>query len=384
MLGNLLIGALVVLLVLVALWAMRRARNIRVESKSREAQALALIKAGGVLPGSGSKHDGQGETVFAGLPSQMAPGDRGIEVNDVSEVVDIDELLRDEQAAAAERARALLEEPTNIDLSPDTFPPLAVPRVPPAVAATPGQAPPRASIATAAGAAAAMAAVRAQPPAAPKARATPVAARAATPAQPAGRSAQAPAHMQKSAQAMAPAHHAAPAPRGGGGATAVATAPPVVRPPAAQPVSRPSPAAMLAGRTGSNSEGDVPLRELALAWFEARGYRGAPASPAVRPIELVLRHREDPGRAYALVVEPSRVTGDRVVSLAAQARAIGLVRLLVVAETGAEPGASTRKKGVRLMDRATMNAELKKLDLSIAAKIIAVARKRATTRAAAS
>jgi hypothetical protein len=128
-----------------------------------------------------------------------------------------------------------------------------------------------------------------------------------------------------------------------------------------------------------NPDRDVPLRELALAWFEARGYRSSPASVAVRPIELVLRHKNDPARAYAFVVEGDRVSADRVHELRAQAKSIGLVRLLIVADAGAEPAAREvmNKKGVRLMDRVTLGREFSGLDFSIAAKIIAIARKRA-------
>jgi hypothetical protein len=126
----------------------------------------------------------------------------------------------------------------------------------------------------------------------------------------------------------------------------------------------------------------VPLRELVLAWFEARGYRGAPASTAVRPIELVLRHKADPARAYAVVVESQRVTAERVQELRAQARGIGLIRLLVVAAAGSAPGAADGMKGVRVMDRATLEREFGQVDLTIAAKIIAVARRRAARKLA--
>jgi hypothetical protein len=90
---------------------------------------------------------------------------------------------------------------------------------------------------------------------------------------------------------------------------------------------------------------DVPLRELALAWFEARGYRSAPASAAVRPIEQVLRHRHDPARAYAFVVESGRVSAERVQQLRTQARSIGLLRVLIVANDGADEGAALKSKG---------------------------------------
>jgi hypothetical protein len=124
-----------------------------------------------------------------------------------------------------------------------------------------------------------------------------------------------------------------------------------------------------------------PLREIALAWFETRGYRSAPASPAVRPIERVLRHHQDATRGYAFVVESQPVSERRVEQLQALALSVGLKRLLVVAEAGAPEHASREHRGVRLMDRNALAAELDLLDLSIAAKIIAVARKRsAVTR----
>lgn len=125
---------------------------------------------------------------------------------------------------------------------------------------------------------------------------------------------------------------------------------------------------------------NVALRELALAWYEARGYRGSPASPAVWPIELVLRHREDAARAYAFVVQADVVSVDRITALIEQAREIGMMRVAVIAEAGYERGAKdiARKRNVRLIDRATMEAELSELQLPTAAKIIAVARTRSS------
>lgn len=291
MLDILFIGSLVFLFLIVLVWAVQRARRIRVEAASREEQALAQMRAG-----KNPANERQGETVFAGMPTQMLSR-AGIEVN---EVVDLEALLAGEPLGVATRARARLEEPTNIDVGLDTLPPR--PAAPPPVA------PP----------------VPARPPV---------------------------AAPQPAAACLPAAPRPAPAP------------------------ARAAPA--------RNDPADVALRELTLAWFEARGYRGSPASPAVRPIELVLRHKGDPARAYAFVVEPRRVTGQRVDALAEQARSIGLLRLLIVADGGAEVSAASHRKGVRLMDRRAMDAELKKLDLPIAAKIIAVARKRTAARAAA-
>jgi hypothetical protein len=129
----------------------------------------------------------------------------------------------------------------------------------------------------------------------------------------------------------------------------------------------------------------VPVRELALAWFEARGYRPSNASQAVRPIELVLRHRQDPARAYAFIVEQEKVTAERAAALVDHAHSIGLTRVLVAAEKGIDAGTRHRfrRQGVRLMDQDEMRREFDKLDLRVAAKIIAVARSRARLRKAA-
>jgi len=123
----------------------------------------------------------------------------------------------------------------------------------------------------------------------------------------------------------------------------------------------------------------VPLRELVIAWYESRGYRGSPASPAIWPIELVLRHRDDAARAYAFVVQNDYVSVDRITALIGQAREIGMLRVAIVAEAGYERGAKAiaRKQHVRLIDRSTMEAEFLALELPVAAKIIGMARKRA-------
>lgn len=163
---------------------------------------------------------------------------------------------------------------------------------------------------------------------------------------------------------------------------------PAAREPARQP-KRPSAAARAAAREATpmldSMAPSVPLRELVLAWYESRGYRQVPASPAVWPIELVLRHRDDPARAYAFVVQNDHVSVDRITALIEQAREIGMLRVAVIAEAGYERGAKeiAKRRNVRLIDRPTMDAELSDLQLETAAKIIAVARKRASPEASA-
>lgn len=161
-----------------------------------------------------------------------------------------------------------------------------------------------------------------------------------------------------------------------------------VSPPAPEP-RRPTAAARAAARDATpmldSMAPTVPLRELVLAWYESRGYRQVPASPAVWPIELVLRHRDDPARAYAFVVQNDNVSVDRITALIEQAREIGMLRVAVIAEAGYERGAKeiAKRRNVRLIDRPTMDAELSELQLETAAKIIAVARKRASPEASA-
>jgi hypothetical protein len=151
----------------------------------------------------------------------------------------------------------------------------------------------------------------------------------------------------------------------------------------ARPQPRPAEVAPAVTRATStpDSMAKVPLRELVLAWYESRGYRGVPASPAVWPIELVLRHRDDASRAYAFVVQNDHISVDRITALIEQAREIGMHRVAVIAEAGYEKGAKevAKRRSVRLIDRATMEAELSDLQLETAAKIIAMARTRANS-----
>ena len=370
--STLLIG-LLLLLVLTALWAVQRTRRIRAAAAAREEMALARVRAGSDPVGAAGS-----DTIFeaAGLPSHM-PARRGLEVAE-HEVVDLEALLAGEPQGVARRARATLEEPTNVSLGGDTLPP--APRAAPAAAV--------AHVPTARASAAPVGPVSPATPSPVKVPAAPVArAGGSQPATPGGASVPLPVAASAAADASRAGSRAAqPSPptlvvrlNDVAPSLAAAAAGPDTHGPVTAP---PAPAGGSAPVRGASD--DVPLRELALAWFEARGYRSAPASAAVRPIEQVLRHRHDPARAYAFVVENHRVTTDRVQQLRTQARSIGLLRLLVVANQGAENGAATSAKGVRLMDRASLAAEFDQLDFSVAAKIIAVARKRSRGAAPAS
>lgn len=285
-----LICAVVFLFGGVPLWLTWRARRLRAALAARDAAALAAVEA---QRAAQPQRSGQ-ETVLAGMPTRMIVRG-GIEVRDVTEVVDIDALLAGESPQVAGRARASLEEPTNIHTGLEDDVELAHPVITP------------------------------------------------LPSSSAARS------------------------------TVTVTGP------TTQGLQR----STVGPSTSNGGSRDVALRELVLAWSEARGYRQAPASPVVRPIELVLRHRADPARAYGFVVDKERLSAERAAQLRMQAKSIGL-RLMLVAEAGASGAALNylRNTSVRLMDRAAIDSELGKLDLSVAAKIIAVARRRSARLAA--
>ena len=136
------------------------------------------------------------------------------------------------------------------------------------------------------------------------------------------------------------------------------------------------------GTTPQRAENAVPVRDLVLAWFEARGYRSSSVSVQFRPIELQLKHRNEPDRGYAFAVERDRVTGLRATALLKIAKAAGQNRLLIASEAGCDPAVAKelRHQGVRVFDNDAIRAELEKIDLSVAAKIIAVARSRDEAR----
>jgi hypothetical protein len=168
----------------------------------------------------------------------------------------------------------------------------------------------------------------------------------------------------------------------------LATPSPPVRPvpvPAPLPLRRADPPIAAAGGPTTDEIARVPARELVLAWFEARGYRPAALPPDVRPIELLLRHGKTPERAYAFVVETEALSTQRISSLFTLARASGFQRLLIASESPLAPALveTSRRQGLRIFDEASIRAELGKIDIRVAAKIIAVARGRAATRRAA-
>jgi len=122
---------------------------------------------------------------------------------------------------------------------------------------------------------------------------------------------------------------------------------------------------------------EVPLDALVLAWFSARGYVITPAPESAQPISLLLTHGNDRERNYAFFFERGRLNAQRAASLLEQARAVGMSRLLVAAEHGADDSVgAARMRDVLMLDWVVLDREMKKLDFRIAAKLIAIARTR--------
>jgi cbb3-type cytochrome oxidase subunit 3 len=122
---------------------------------------------------------------------------------------------------------------------------------------------------------------------------------------------------------------------------------------------------------------DVSLDALVVAWFSARGYVAARAPESALPIRLLLTHRDDNERSYAFFFDRGRLHAQRAAELLGKAHALGMNRLLVAAEHGADPAVNTaRLRDVLVMDWVALDRELRKIDFQVAAKIVALARSR--------
>jgi len=142
---------------------------------------------------------------------------------------------------------------------------------------------------------------------------------------------------------------------------------------AARAESRPAspPLSLLEGKI------EVPLDALVVAWFSARGYVMRRAPESAQPIRLLMTHRDDRARSYAFFFDRGRLHAQRAAELLEKVHALGMARLLVAAEHGADASVnSTRLHDVVVLDWVSLDREMKKLDFSIAAKLIAIARTR--------
>lgn len=120
---------------------------------------------------------------------------------------------------------------------------------------------------------------------------------------------------------------------------------------------------------------DVPLDGLVVAWFEARGYLARRAPATAQPITLLLSHQEDAARSYAFFYERGRLTAQRAAAVLDKARGLGVGKLLVAAEHGADPAVgSARMPDVQVMDWLAIDRAMKRIDARVAAKILSIAR----------
>lgn len=145
----------------------------------------------------------------------------------------------------------------------------------------------------------------------------------------------------------------------------------VTSPKAAKATAEP-PATALPLREGQL---DVPLDRLVVAWFAARGYVARLAPDAAQPITLLLNHPEEPERSYAFFYERGRLTTPRAVAAMNKARPLGMSKLLVAAEHGADPTiGSARMPDVHVMDWPAIDRAMRRIDARVAAKIVTIAR----------
>lgn len=126
----------------------------------------------------------------------------------------------------------------------------------------------------------------------------------------------------------------------------------------------------------------VPVRDLVQVFYEARGFRAAPADSSARPVELVLTHKSDARRSYAFAPIDGPLTETDLRSIVATARRIDQLRVLIAVEGTLAPelGTSSSAHGVRAFDRAAIDAQLARVDAATAEKLRAAAARRAARR----
>jgi hypothetical protein len=129
-------------------------------------------------------------------------------------------------------------------------------------------------------------------------------------------------------------------------------------------------------RTDPAGEPPARVRDLVQVFYEARGFRSTSLEASARPVELVLAHKSDPQRSYAFVPMAAVPSGEELNSIAAAARRVGQLRVLVATETSLPANAADSPVGVRVYDRAAIDSQLARIDAAIAARIRAAAQRR--------
>ncbi len=134
------------------------------------------------------------------------------------------------------------------------------------------------------------------------------------------------------------------------------------------------------GRIEPSVEAPPLVRDLVQVFYEARGFRPTSLEASARPIELVLAHKSDPRRSYAFVPMATVPSGDELKSIAAVARRVDQLRVLVATEAPLPAGATDPPAGFRVFDRAAIDAQLARIDAAIAARIRSAAQRRRTAQ----
>lgn len=126
----------------------------------------------------------------------------------------------------------------------------------------------------------------------------------------------------------------------------------------------------------------APVRDLVQVFYEARGFRAAPADPSALPIESVLVHKSDGRRAYAFAPLQRPPSPTALRSIIERATGLGQKRLLIAVEgeLASAPEVELPAHGVRILDRAAIVAQLARLDADVADRIRASAWRRAGLR----
>jgi uroporphyrinogen-III synthase len=130
--------------------------------------------------------------------------------------------------------------------------------------------------------------------------------------------------------------------------------------------------------TVSSQQTPELLRELVLAWFEARGYRPVPALPSEQPLLCVLRHKSDPLRAYGFAASdgPLATSHAREVLRRAQQMEVSRVLIACAESVDAPLAEKLARQGIRTMDWATIDREIGTLDEAMARKLRLIAQRR--------
>ncbi len=131
---------------------------------------------------------------------------------------------------------------------------------------------------------------------------------------------------------------------------------------------------------------DIDLRDLILAYYDARGYREEWVAPDMRPVELVLRHRQESQRSYAYVHlnAPLPLDGGRLAQIGRELQARHFKRAIIAAPHGfdQEAAALAATMRLRLYDRTAMMSLILELTPEVQARLAGMAKARAKKRAA--